>query len=425
MRILFASNPEKSVFLYLAPLAWALRTAGHEVCFAGQPALTDVITQAGLTAVPAGLFRDIPRLLRMAAADLEIERPGIPEPYDAFDDPDKATWEYLKPGMVEAVSTMHRPPSFPLIGGLTEFALEWKPDLIIWEPLCYAGPIAAKAVGAAHARMLFGVDVFGVVREMYTKLNAAQPAADRSDPLAEWLATYGRKYDFEYSDDMTTGHFTIDQMPLSLQVEAESLDYVRMQYVPYGGPAVVPKWLWAQPERPRVALTMGLTATEVYNGYTIAMAEVLDSLADLDIEVVATVAEKERKKLPTLPSNVRLESYVPWHALVPTCSAVIHHGGAATMATNSLYPVPQLALHYHYDQPTLGRKLAEHGAGLEMHTTVATGDAVRASVQRLLTEPHFQVRAQALTDEIRALPTPNQLVPQLEQLTAKYRTNGR
>ena len=57
-------------------------------------------------------------------------------------------------------------------------------------------------------------------------------------------------------------------------VSAEAdLDYVRMRYVPYGGPAVVPKWLWAKPERPRVALTMGLTATEVYVGLTTERAD--------------------------------------------------------------------------------------------------------------------------------------------------------
>jgi hypothetical protein len=43
-------------------------------------------------------------------------------------------------------------------------------------------------------------------------------------------------------------------------------------------------------------------------------------------------------------------------------------------------------------------------------------------VQRLLTEPRFTERATALRDEILALPTPNQLVPQLEALATKHRT---
>ena len=69
------------------------------------------------------------------------------------------------------------------------------------------------------------------------------------------------------------------------------------------------------------------------------------------------------------------------------------------------------------------RLLAEQGAGLEIHTTKVTGDNVRASLQRLLTEPRFTERATALRDEMFALPTPNELVHQLEELTTKHRTS--
>ncbi|MBB5958539.1 glycosyltransferase (activator-dependent family) [Saccharothrix tamanrassetensis] len=419
MRILFAANPEKAIFLYLVPMAWALRTAGHEVRFASQPRFADTITQAGLTAVPVGRDRD----LRMTDSEeaLQAERPGIPPPYDAFDTPEHATWEYLKPGMLGAANLWHRYGNFPIIPDLVEFARSWKPDLVVWEPLTFAGAIAAKACGAAHARMLFGIDVFGGVREMYRKLRDRQPPEERADPVADWFAGYGRKYGFEFSEDMFTGNFTIDQFPKSLQVEAD-LDYVRTRYVPYGGPASVPKWLWEKPEKPRVAFTMGLSATEVYGSYNVSVPEILGKLSELDIEIVATVAEAEQPKLGKVPDNVRIVSYVPWHALAPTCSAVIQHGGAATLATTALNAVPQLSVHYHYDQPILGRLLTEQGAGLDIHTSEATGDKIRDAVRRLLTEPGFRERAVALRDEIDTSPTPNELVPRLEELTAKFRT---
>jgi glycosyltransferase (activator-dependent family) len=422
VRVLFAVNPEKTIFQYLVPLAWALRTAGHEVRVASQPAFADVITQAGLTAVPLGNDRNPWRITAGKRDLLERMRVGHLAPYDAFDDPAKATWDYLKPGLAGAVQGWHRVGNFPIIADLVEFARHWQPDLVLWEPLTFAGPIAAKAVGAAHARVLFGVDVYGGVRQLYLRLSAEQPAHERADPLADWLDAYGRKYGFAYSDDMLTGQFTVDQFPRSLQVEADGLHYVRMQYVAYGGPAVVPKWLWARPARPRIALTMGLSATEIFDSYTISVPQILDALADLDVEVVATVAESEQPKLGPVPANARIVSYVPWHALVPSCAVVIHHAGAATLATTARHPVPHLALHYHADQPILARKLAEQGAGLEIHTSLATGRSVRDSVRRLLDEPGFRHAATALRDEILALPTPNQLVPQLEQLTTKHRT---
>jgi UDP:flavonoid glycosyltransferase YjiC (YdhE family) len=308
-----------------------------------------------------------------------------------------------------------------MIAGLVDFARHWEPDLIIWNPLTPAGPIAAKACGAAHARTLFGVDVFALARQHFLRLKAEQPAEEQADPVAEWLGDYARKYGGEFTEDMVNGHFTLDQFPRSLQLEADDLNYVRMQYIAYGGPAVVPKWLQTPPERPRVALTLGSTATDTYNGYTVPLADLLHALSDLDIELVATVAESEQEKIGTLPDNVRLVPYVPWHAIVPTCSAVIHHAGAATLATTTRHPVPQLALHYHFDQPILGHLLAEQGAGLQLHTSEATGDNVRESVRRLLAEPAFAERAAALCDELHALPTPNDVVPTIEELTNKHR----
>jgi glycosyltransferase (activator-dependent family) len=423
MRVLFAANPEKTIFQYLVPLAWALRTAGHEVRFASQPAFAGEITQAGLTAVPVGSNRNPWRLSENKPEVRARMRVGIAKPYDVAEFPEKATWPYLTEGYAEATKWWHRLSNFPIIADLVDFARHWQPDLIIWEPITYAGPIAAKACGAAHARLLFGIDVFGITRDHYLRLKAQQPPAERTDPLAEWLASYGTKYNYEFTEDMTTGQFTIDQLPRSLQLEA-NLHYLRMQYVPYGGPAVIPHWLWQPPTRPRVALTMGLSATEIFDGYTIPLPDILDALADLDIELVATIAETEQRKLTRIPDNTRLVPYVPLHALVPTCAAVIHHAGAATLATTALHPIPQLALHYHYDQPILGRALAATGAALAIHTSQATGHTIRQSLLRLLHEPTFRHHATQLTNDIRALPTPNQLIPHLEELTAKHRSTA-
>lgn len=425
MRVLFVTIPEKTFFLYQVPLAWALRTAGHEVRVASQPGFARVITQAGLTAVPVGNDIDLNRFPRWALSPQarEASRAGLPAPYDAAADAALANWDRMLRGYDEMVSYAHKPENFPMIASLVEFARSWRPDLVVWEPFSYAGAIAAKACGSAHARLLWSVDVFAVARDRFLRLRRDRPAHDRPDPLAEWLGAYGRKYGFEFSEDMVTGQVTIDQLPACLTLPAD-LDYMRMQYVPYGGPAVVPRWLWEPAARPRVALTMGITATDHFAGYTFRPAEILDALADLDIELVATIAEAEQRKLGRIPRNTRAVPYVPLHALVPTCAAVIHHGGAATLATTALHPVPQLVLGYHFDEPILARNLAAHGAGLELAPEAATGANVRASLQRLLDEPAFRDRAEALRDEFRAQPAPNDLVPHLEDLVARHRTGA-
>jgi glycosyltransferase (activator-dependent family) len=421
MRVLFAVNPSRTVFFYMVPLAWALRAAGHEVRFATQAGFADTITQAGLTAVPVGRSYDL-TTGRTRMGDIDDDRAGIPAPYDAFDDPTKANWEHLRSAMAGKGLDSHKYENFPIINGLVDYARSWEPDLVLWEPYCYAGAIAAKASGAAHARVLVGPDIFGQVRRLYRRLMAEQPESERSDPLADWLGSYGRKHGFEFSEDMITGQFSIDQFPKSLRVLADGLDYVHMRHVAYAGPAVVPSWLREPPKRPRIGFTMGLSATEVYSGYNVDMTEILTALSDLDVEVVATVAESEQAKLGRVPDNTRIVSFVPWPSLVPTCSAVVHHAGAATMVTTAMHPVPQLTLYYHFDQPTNARKLVAQGAGLALHTSEATGENVREHVRRLLEEPSFRERAVSLRDEILAEPSPAQLVPQLEALTLKHRT---
>ncbi|MDI6105166.1 activator-dependent family glycosyltransferase [Actinoplanes sp. NEAU-A12] len=419
MRVLFTANPEKAHLLAMVSMAWALRTAGHEVRFASQPAFTSTITQAGLTAVAVGrdvdLWDLIPRDPRFPNWVWEPEY-GLPTPYDVVDDPSRATWEHMVEGYQEQLTSWHKPASFPMISGLVEFAQAWKPDLILWEPLSLAGPIAARACGAAHARLLWGVDVFGLTRQHYLRLRG-----DRTeDPLGGWLAGYARRFGGDFAEDMLTGHFTIDQLPSSLRVEAD-LHYESVQFTPYGGPAVVPKWLWEKPSKPRVALTMGLSLTDHKAGYKISVQDVFDALADLDIELVATIAESAQPAVTHVPDNVRMVPYVPLHALVPTCTALINHGGFGTVMTTARHGVPQLVVPWDFDAPALAARVGQQGSALVTRADEASGQSIRDSVLRLLGEAPFRDRAGELQREIQALPTPNELVGRLEELTTTYR----
>jgi L-desosaminyltransferase/glycosyltransferase DesVII/desosaminyltransferase OleGI len=49
---------------------------------------------------------------------------------------------------------------------------------------------------------------------------------------------------------------------------------------------------------------------------------------------------------------------------------------------------------------------------------------VRAAVRRLLTEPAFARAAGRLREEIESVPSPNQLVPKIEELVAAHRGRG-
>jgi glycosyltransferase (activator-dependent family) len=427
MRILLTTYPEKPIFRPMVPLAWALRAAGHEVRVASQPFFTDTITQAGLTAIPVGRQRtDNWRRLTEAYPDRAAsERVGLPEPYNAaVPGQENVGWATMRDGYRHVLEIWHKQNNVPLITDLVEFARSWRPDLIIWEATTYAGAIAAKTVGAAHARMLWSVDIFGLTRDRFLALQARQATEERTDPLADWLAAYGAKYGYDFSEDMVTGQFTIDHLPRSLRMDAE-LHYLSARYIPYGGAAVVPRWLSVPPERPRIALTLGTSTTEWFGDYTFGIQDALEALSDVDIEVVATITESEQHKLGRIPGNARIVSYVPLDALAATCSVVINHAGPSTLLTTALHAVPQLTLPWEFDEPVLARLATEQGAALTIPGGRVTGAAVREHVLQLLREPAFAERAALLRDEILALPAPNELVGELAELAAGYRTAGR
>jgi glycosyltransferase (activator-dependent family) len=427
MRILFVANPEKAHCYAMVPLAWALRTAGHEVQFATQPRFADLVTRAGLPAVPVGrdvdLWELIPRHDDYRDWTWQPQY-GLGEhaPYDVVESPERATWEHMVTGYGESVYNWHRPACFPMIGGLVAHARSWRPDLVLWEPLAFAGPIAATACGAAHARLLWSADVFGCARGEYLRLAQGRPADDRCDHLAHWLAGYARKFGSAFSEEMVTGQFTVDQLPPSMRLEAPHVRYVPMRYVPYGGAAAVPDWLHAPPARPRVALTMGVSLTDHGAGYSVGVQSVLDGLAELDVEVVATLAASAQEGLERVPDNARIVSYAPLDALAPTCAAVITHGGFGTFLTTALHGVPQLSAAWDFDSPLLAGRAAAQGGSLAVRADEATGPVVRDGVRRLLDEPRFRERAAALRAELHAMPTPNALVGELEALTAEFRS---
>ncbi|SFX77009.1 activator-dependent family glycosyltransferase (plasmid) [Streptomyces atratus] len=419
MRILFTTYSDRSLLLSMVPLAWALRSAGHDVRVASTPNLTEVITNAGLPAVPVGRDDGFSRMLGGKPASLLT---GLLQPYDVAAAPERAAWEYLHAGYESVVPWWHRMANVPMIPDLVDFARQWRPHLVLWEPTTFAGAIAAEASGAAHGRLLWSLDVFGVTREHYLRLKAGR--TDAPDPLAEWLGTYAERYGFAFSEELITGSFTIDQLPDSMRMEAR-LRYLPMQYMPYGGPAAVPEWLRTPPARPRVGLTLGITNIARFGSYNIEVRELLDALADLDMEIVATITEQEQRKLGSVPGNTRLVPYVPLQALAPTCSALIQHGGPGTLLTTARHAVPQLVLPWEFDAPELARRFAAQGAGISVEASRVNARTVRENLLRLLEERSFRDGAVRLRDEMRTRPTPLDLVPVLEDLATSSASAGR
>ncbi|MEK2478397.1 MULTISPECIES: activator-dependent family glycosyltransferase [Streptomyces] len=417
MRVLFTSFAHNTHFYTLAPLAWAFRAAGHEVTVASQPSLTDTITQAGLPAVPVGVDHAVQEF-EQRQSNRNSEHPEI---NFAETRPEIVTWDYALGLQSMMTPLMYAKVNDTMVDDLVEFARQWQPDLVIWEPFTYAGAVAARVTGAAHARLLWGPDVQLRARKLFLQRQAEQPVEHRDDPLAEWLTWTLDRYGCTFDEEIVTGQWTIDSTPESTRLPLDQ-HVVPMRYVPYNGTSVIPDWLREPPKRPRVCLTLGVSAREVLGGDAVSISDLIEATADLDIELVATLDASQRDLLASVPDNTRIVDFVPMHALLPTCSAIIYHGGAGTWSTAMLAGVPHIMLAEQYDTVLKAERIEELGAGLFIRPNTLTAQGLRDMVVRVLEEPSFRAAAERLRQEVLAEPTPGELVPVLERLTAEHRT---
>jgi L-2-deoxyfucosyltransferase/glycosyltransferase DesVII len=432
MRVLLASIPWRSHFNLLVSMGWALQAAGHDVRVASGPELTEDMTRSGLTVVPVGSDEPIMDKLEQLM-DEEVLRKvqELGERGDLLSDmsenrEEELTWERLR-WAYRMYQRTHAAMNDAMIEDLVRLCRRWQPDLVIWDSLTYAGSVAATAVGAAHARMPIGLNVEGRMRSHYLRVRAGQAPEHREDPLADWLGGWAEKFGSSFTEDMVTGQFTIEQMVGSLRLESTT-PHLALGYVPYNGPSVVPDWIRRDPARRRILATFGYSLERAERHQAVPTAqlqEMLDALADLDIELVVTLPRQLQQELERVPGNTRMVEFVPLHVVIPSCAVVIHHGGIGPFLDSIVHEVPQLALSRVVpDMGERGPRLEQAGAGLWIpgdDPQELSGARIREHVVRLLDEPEFRTGAARLREELLAQPTPAQAVRQVESLARRHR----
>ncbi|MET7275766.1 activator-dependent family glycosyltransferase [Streptomyces flaveolus] len=431
MRVLIVPFPWKTHVFNLVPLAWSLQTAGHEVRVACWPDLLDAVTGAGLTGVGVGpgetpevrRQRDRRQTSDRAAAARRAPQEGLDPLFDIRPDRERLSWEQVSGVVDDLVLPQARRSNDPMMEDLVAAARAWRPDLVLWGAKAFAGAVAAAAVGAAHARVLYSVDVYTRLREDFLHAEALQPPERRVDNLRDWLAGWAGKYGVEFSEDLVNGQFTVAPLPESFRPDPRSTT-LPVQFVPYNGPAVVPEWLARPPRAPRVLMTFGDSVNDGPVRLLLPVEriqQILDSVAGLEVELVLALPPDSRRELREVPANTRLVESVPLNEVLPTCSAVVHHGGTWSFGCALRHGVPQLLIGRAFDAPLKFRCLERAGAGLAMAPAEADGPAVRAALVRLLQDGALRANARRLREEMLAMPTPNELAHTLRDVAAAHR----
>ncbi|MGB6162866.1 MAG: glycosyltransferase [Pseudonocardiaceae bacterium] len=187
-----------------------------------------------------------------------------------------------------------------------------------------------------------------------------------------------------------------------------------MRYVPHNDSAVFPSWLFTPPDQPLVCMTLGSVLPVIGGGRVLGC--VIDALAAINVEVALAVGDLDLSAYRPLPVNIRATPWIPLSALLPSCAAIIHQGGAGSTFTAFACGVPQLVLPHLIDHSINASAVMRRGTGVAVPAHRADVESIRTAVDQVLADRALRTAATEVRDEIAAMPRPDEVVQHLSQL---------
>jgi UDP:flavonoid glycosyltransferase YjiC (YdhE family) len=353
MRVLFATTRGAGHFGPLVPFAHACRRAAHDVVVAGPPSVAPLVARAGLSFLP------------------------VPEaPADAVDAAFAPVWSQT--ATVDHVVRdlfigLHARTALP---GMLAAVAQWRPAVVVRETMEFASALAAERHGVPQVRvgihLASHVDGDGMLEELAASALGVEPDVLRGSPL-------------------------LTRSPASLNDPAEAVLRFRTD-------AAAPR---PDHGEPLVYVSFGSEAP-VSEHFPGVYRRAIDALAELPVRALVTIGDRrDPAELGPLPCSVRVERWVAQAEVMPRAAAMVSHGGSGSTLSALAAGVPQAFVPLFVDGPTNAARVAATGAGI-------VADDLAADVRRLLDDPSHRYAAQAIADEIRALPPVDDAVAVIE-----------
>ena len=382
LRVLCASTGGAGHVHALAPVALALRDHGHDVQWAVADDGGATVASMGFEWSAAGITTSARR--DAAAADL----PRIMQlPMGERRGPLFATL------FARAAGPVMRRALAPVFDRV-------RPDVVLRE----VAELAAAPMAAARDIPLVTVAFSGVLPERArgVVLDAVAPLwHDEGLESPSWADVYGRLY--------------LHRFPPSF---GQRPDSPVVRPVRPGGAASSgdrPEWLDAiGADRRCVYVTSGTERAAT----TFPWREAFEALRSLDVDAVATIGPHvDPADLGAVPSNVRIERFVPQGELLGRVAAVISHGGAGTVLGAAGHGRPQLVMPLFADQWENGVAVRDAGCGILLGPDQRGVDDLEGSLRTLLDTTAHRQAAARVKDEIAAMPPVSDVVAEIEALS--------
>ena len=373
-RLLFTSTPAYGHLLPMLPLMRAALEAGHEVRVATGPDFVRVGQARGLHTVGVGpSWDDLARERTLALASS-----GLPDGH---------------PGQtVVAVRAIFGRPAALRLTGLRRLAGEWRPDLVVHEPLELAGPMLARELDVPS--VLHG---YGPMFPEYAELGPVVAEAAGDPELWGHLL----------------GSTVLDICPPALRPDLPALWPGALDLRPTAGESAARgSRLDVVRQHDRLAyVTLGTISATAD-----ALRSAIEAVSAVGLDVVATTGPAlDPATLGPLPAGVSVHRYLPQTLVLQHADVLVSQAGAGTMLGALCHGLPQVCVPLGADQALNARAVAQAGAGLVLEggDPVIDAGSLAAAVETVLADPGYARGARRVRAQIRRMPAAAVVLPEL------------
>lgn len=369
MKVLFIPGNSPYPVYSHAPLATALRNAGHQVFMGGIEWVLPKIAEVGLPPVK------IASLTPEEVASFISSMPSDPEE------------------SARAVGGVYARIALDSLDTLTELAEHWRPDVVVGGGMFYCAPLFAHRIGVPSVRLEWD----RIDTRMYDpgSVEVLRPALEK-----------------EGLDRVPDPDLWLDVCPPSLS-DPSAPSTRPLQWIAANPQRPLEPWMYTRPDRPRIYVTAGTRLQD-----TRVLRETAEYVSGLGAEIVIGAPEDLVEPLREEVPEARV-GWVPLDVLAPTCDLIVHHGGGGTDMTSLKAGVPQLVVAPEYPTRAV-RVLAEFGAAIALDGDEVEPEAIGRAVREILSEPAYRERSRQLSREMERMPGPAETVPLMEELAARH-----
>lgn len=392
MKILVSTGPAYGLYNPVVPIAWALRSAGHDVLVAGPH--------------PLGAMAKISGLPFVATYGPMHMREVMVHDREGNFFPNAVTEQ----GQLEQIGRGFGRLAARTIEGTLSVVDQWKPDVVISDPRAYSAGVAARKRGVPWVEHGVG---------MHFRPEVDSYGADEFAPELEQLGMSG----------LPTPDLFVDNCPPAVRHKNRKPGQP-MRYVPYDPAGTVPAWVFEKPRRPRLLLTLGTVEPESvgvkrnFGSGVPLFQELVRVLPSLGVDLVIAAADSVVEQLGTLPDEVLAAGWISLASVMPACDLAVHHVGSGTTMSALLNGLPQLLLSRSAEHTVNAQLLEEFGAARQITDQDVDPSEVLDACRALMEESSYRERALVLSEQVVALPSPAEVASVIEDLAARRGTRA-